>query len=89
MAVSGSGDVTAPAPAWAQRLAARRLVAGDFLRDVLGLTMISGGKADIDADLKADGGSLRDITPTLLGISGIDCPKEMTGGDLRIAPVAK
>ncbi len=33
--------------------------------------------------LKADG-SLRDISPTMLGMLGIDEPGEMTGGDLRI-----
>jgi 2,3-bisphosphoglycerate-independent phosphoglycerate mutase len=30
------------------------------------------------------GGSLRDISPTILGMLGIDPPKEMTGRDLRI-----
>ncbi len=29
-------------------------------------------------------GSLRDISPTMLGILGVDGPKEMTGGDLRL-----
>jgi 2,3-bisphosphoglycerate-independent phosphoglycerate mutase len=33
--------------------------------------------------LKA-GGSLRDISPTLLGMLGVDEPKEMTGNDLRV-----
>jgi 2,3-bisphosphoglycerate-independent phosphoglycerate mutase len=33
--------------------------------------------------LKPDG-SLRDISPTLLGMLGVDEPKEMTGTDLRI-----
>jgi 2,3-bisphosphoglycerate-independent phosphoglycerate mutase len=28
-------------------------------------------------------GSLRDISPTLLGMLGVDEPKEMTGADLR------
>jgi len=28
-------------------------------------------------------GSLRDISPTILGILGVDEPKEMTGEDLR------
>jgi 2,3-bisphosphoglycerate-independent phosphoglycerate mutase len=28
-------------------------------------------------------GSLRDISPTMLGMLGIDEPKEMTGMDLR------
>jgi 2,3-bisphosphoglycerate-independent phosphoglycerate mutase len=29
-------------------------------------------------------GSLRDISPTILGMLGIDPPKEMTGTDLRV-----
>ena len=29
-------------------------------------------------------GSLRDISPTILGILGVDEPKEMTGNDLRL-----
>jgi 2,3-bisphosphoglycerate-independent phosphoglycerate mutase len=33
--------------------------------------------------LKANG-SLRDISPTLLGMMGVDEPKEMTGTDLRV-----
>ena len=33
--------------------------------------------------LKA-GGSLRDISPTILGMLGVDEPKEMTGEDLRV-----
>jgi 2,3-bisphosphoglycerate-independent phosphoglycerate mutase len=32
------------------------------------------------------GGSLRDISPTVLGMLGVDEPKEMTGSDLRIFP---
>jgi 2,3-bisphosphoglycerate-independent phosphoglycerate mutase len=31
-----------------------------------------------------EGGSLRDISPTMLGMMGIPQPKEMTGGDLRV-----
>jgi 2,3-bisphosphoglycerate-independent phosphoglycerate mutase len=31
-----------------------------------------------------DGGSLRDVSPTMLGILGLEKPKEMTGADLRI-----
>src|ERR1700744_2188157 len=30
------------------------------------------------------GGSLRDLSPTVLGILGIDQPEQMTGGDLRV-----
>jgi 2,3-bisphosphoglycerate-independent phosphoglycerate mutase len=33
-----------------------------------------------------DGGSLRDVAPTLLGIAGFPKPPEMTGQDLRIVP---
>jgi 2,3-bisphosphoglycerate-independent phosphoglycerate mutase len=33
-------------------------------------------------------GSLRDISPTILGLTGLELPKEMTGGDLRILPQA-
>ena len=31
-----------------------------------------------------EGGSLRDISPTVLGLIGLDLPNEMTGGDLRV-----
>jgi 2,3-bisphosphoglycerate-independent phosphoglycerate mutase len=31
-----------------------------------------------------EGGSLRDVAPTMLGILGVPAPKEMTGQDLRI-----
>ena len=31
-----------------------------------------------------DGGSLRDISPTILGLMGLELPKQMTGGDLRV-----
>jgi len=30
-----------------------------------------------------EGGSLRDISPTILGLLGLELPAEMTGGDLR------
>jgi len=33
------------------------------------------------------GGSLRDISPTLLGMMGLDEPQEMTGADLRAMKV--
>ena len=33
------------------------------------------------------GGSLRDISPTMLGMLGIDEPKEMTGQDLRVKKI--
>ncbi len=36
-----------------------------------------------------DGGSLRDISPTVLGLLGIEQPGQMTGGDLRIIPTAR
>jgi 2,3-bisphosphoglycerate-independent phosphoglycerate mutase len=31
-----------------------------------------------------EGGSLRDISPTVLGLMGLELPKQMTGGDLRV-----
>ena len=31
-----------------------------------------------------DGGSLRDISPTMLNLLGIPQPKQMTGGDMRV-----
>ena len=33
-------------------------------------------------------GSLRDLSPTILGILGLDQPKQMTGGDLRVPKVS-
>ena len=38
--------------------------------------------------LKNDG-SLRDISPTVLGMLGIPQPKDMTGHDLRVALIPK
>ena len=31
-----------------------------------------------------EGGSLRDISPTILGLLDLELPPEMTGGDLRV-----
>jgi 2,3-bisphosphoglycerate-independent phosphoglycerate mutase len=31
-----------------------------------------------------EGGSLRDISPTVLGLLDLELPREMTGGDLRV-----
>jgi 2,3-bisphosphoglycerate-independent phosphoglycerate mutase len=39
---------------------------------------------DVTGTRLADGGSLADVAPTILGILGIDKPAEMTGSDLRI-----
>jgi 2,3-bisphosphoglycerate-independent phosphoglycerate mutase len=35
-----------------------------------------------------DNGSLRDISPTILGLTDIELPTEMTGGDMRVKPQA-
>ena len=35
-----------------------------------------------------DGGSLRDISPTMLSLMNLELPKQMTGGDLRVVPSA-
>jgi len=45
------------------------------------LIVVSG--EDKEFNLRNDG-SLRDISPTILGVLGIPQPKEMTGGDLRV-----
>jgi 2,3-bisphosphoglycerate-independent phosphoglycerate mutase len=42
---------------------------------------------DSPASLRDDG-SLRDIVPTVLGVLGVEPPREMTGRDLRIIPAA-
>jgi 2,3-bisphosphoglycerate-independent phosphoglycerate mutase len=42
--------------------------------------LVNGGKGE----LLRDGGSLRDVTPTMLGLLGLEKPKEMTGTDLRM-----
>jgi 2,3-bisphosphoglycerate-independent phosphoglycerate mutase len=39
---------------------------------------------DADHTSVRPGGSLRDISPTILGLLGIGQPKQMTGGDLRV-----
>jgi 2,3-bisphosphoglycerate-independent phosphoglycerate mutase len=36
-----------------------------------------------------DGGSLRDISPTILSLLGLEKPNQMTGGDLRVVPEMK
>ena len=35
-----------------------------------------------------EGGSLRDLSPTMLAMLHLDLPREMTGGDLRVFPTA-
>jgi 2,3-bisphosphoglycerate-independent phosphoglycerate mutase len=42
---------------------------------------------DADKYRLRDGGSLRDISPTLLALLGLDKPARMTGGDLRVPSV--
>jgi 2,3-bisphosphoglycerate-independent phosphoglycerate mutase len=39
---------------------------------------------DTQARLRSDG-LLRDVAPTMLGVLGVDEPREMTGRDLREA----
>jgi hypothetical protein len=65
--LSGSLDVTPRAPAWRVQATARRLVAGEALQRLLGLDTISGGRGDVDANLAANGGSLRELAMTLGG----------------------
>ncbi len=35
-----------------------------------------------------EGGSLRDLSPTMLAMLGLELPREMTGGDLRVFPAS-
>ena len=42
---------------------------------------------DADKYRLRDGGSLRDISPTLLALLGLEKPARMTGGDLRVPSV--
>jgi 2,3-bisphosphoglycerate-independent phosphoglycerate mutase len=39
---------------------------------------------DADKYRLREGGSLRDISPTLLALLGLEKPARMTGGDLRV-----
>jgi 2,3-bisphosphoglycerate-independent phosphoglycerate mutase len=42
------------------------------------------GAPRVGCEALASGGSLEDVAPTLLGMMGIERPKEMTGRDLRV-----
>jgi len=39
---------------------------------------------DVQGIRLREGGSLRDVAPTMIGILGVEKPKEMTGDDLRL-----
>ena len=71
VALKGTGDVNPPVPLWTLQGSARRLAGGEALRRLLGLTMVSGGQADADFGLAADGRSLREIATSLDGNAGV------------------
>lgn len=57
-------------------------VAAGFTTNPVPLHLIDPVNSEIGL---ADGGSLEDIAPTMLGILGLNIPSEMTGRDLRIS----
>jgi len=71
VSMKGSGDVNPAAPVWTLQGSARRLAGGEALHRLLGLSMVSGGQADVDFSLAARGRSLREIAMTLDGGTGI------------------
>src|SRR5262249_39794656 len=71
VALKGTGDVNPAAPVWALQGSARRLTGGEALHQLLGLSMINGGQADVDFSLTARGQSLRELASTLDGGAGV------------------
>jgi hypothetical protein len=65
-----SGDVNPATPLWTLQGSGRGLAGGDTL-GLLGLTMIRGGKADLQIGASASGGSLREIVSSLDGGAGM------------------
>lgn len=71
VAMKGSVDVTGAVPAWQLQASARNLRAGEFLQEALGLSLIGGGQADIEAALSANGTSARELAMTADGTVGL------------------
>jgi AsmA family protein len=72
VALKGTGDVNPAVPVWTLQGSARQLAGGVTLQRLLGLSMVSGGRADADFGLAASGRSLRDIASSLNGNAGIN-----------------
>lgn len=82
VAIKGSVDVTGAVPAWQLQASARKLAAGDFFQRALGLTLIGGGQADIDAALSANGISARELAMTADGTVGLSVTGASINDDL-------
>lgn len=78
----GSLDVTGAVPAWELQASARKLRAGDFLQEALGLTLIGGGQADIEASMAASGVSARELAMTADGTVGLSVTGASINDDL-------
>jgi uncharacterized protein involved in outer membrane biogenesis len=82
VALRATGDVNPAAPLWTLQGSGRRLAGGETLGQLFGLTMISGGHADLEVNLSASGGSLRDIAETLAGGAGMSVTNGHINDDL-------
>jgi len=80
--LKATGDVNAPAPLWTLQGSGRDLAGGDTLAQLFGLTMVSGGKADLEVAVTASGGSLRDIATSLHGDAGMSVTNGHINDDL-------
>jgi hypothetical protein len=81
VALTATGDVNAPTPLWSLQGSGRGLAGGDTL-GLIGLTMIRGGKADLQIGVSASGGSLREIVSTLDGGAGMTLANGHIADDL-------
>jgi hypothetical protein len=81
VALTATGDVNAPVPLWTLQGSGRGLAGGETL-ELLGLTMIRGGQADLQVDVSASGGSLREIVTTLDGGAGMTLANGHIADDL-------
>jgi uncharacterized protein involved in outer membrane biogenesis len=82
VALKATGDVNPPAPLWTLQGSGRRLAGGETLAQLFGLTMISGGQAELEVNVSASGGSLRDIAETLAGGAGMTVTNGHINDDL-------
>lgn len=82
VALKGTLDVTGAAPVWDLQASARKLRAGEFLGEVLGLSLIGGGQADIEATLSASGASARELAMTADGTVGLGVTGASINDDL-------
>jgi uncharacterized protein involved in outer membrane biogenesis len=82
VALKATGDVNPPAPLWTLQGSGRGLAGGETLAQLFGLTMISGGQADMEVNVSASGGSLRDIAETLAGGAGMTVTNGHINDDL-------